>query len=217
MRSPTEADPGEPLYRYIEIFDDFSTVDLPAGMPAETIATQNTWVCQQPWRFSPLSEFGSGERGAGRKNVRRVRRTKQFPAHRSDRATMPVRVRQRIADTAGTKSQRMGRRCDPERTPKASAQGRETGQTPPRKPFVARGRQERGRSGDLTNGEPEAGPVRRQGRSCPDRHQTGRRLSEKRANRQVTPPKPRLSLNKGPQARRLTVFPAAAFHQCLAR
>jgi ATP-dependent RNA helicase DeaD len=33
---------------HIEIFDDFSTVDLPAGMPPQTMRQlRNAWVCQQ--------------------------------------------------------------------------------------------------------------------------------------------------------------------------
>jgi len=40
---------------HIEIFDDFSTVDLPAGMPDETLRDlQNAWVCQQKLAIQPL-------------------------------------------------------------------------------------------------------------------------------------------------------------------
>ena len=40
---------------HIEIFDDFSTVDLPAGMPDETLRDlQNAWVCQQKMAIQRL-------------------------------------------------------------------------------------------------------------------------------------------------------------------
>jgi ATP-dependent RNA helicase DeaD len=42
----------------IEIHDDFSTVDLPAGMPDETLRVlQNTWVCQQKLALERLSDY----------------------------------------------------------------------------------------------------------------------------------------------------------------
>jgi ATP-dependent RNA helicase DeaD len=42
---------------HIEIFDDFSTVDLPAGMPDETLRDlQNAWVCQQKLAIQPLKK-----------------------------------------------------------------------------------------------------------------------------------------------------------------
>jgi ATP-dependent RNA helicase DeaD len=44
---------------HIEIFDDFSTVDLPAGMPDETLRDlQNAWVCQQKLAIQPLRQAG---------------------------------------------------------------------------------------------------------------------------------------------------------------
>jgi ATP-dependent RNA helicase DeaD len=40
----------------IEIHDEFSTVDLPSGMPEETLRIlQNTWVCQQKLALEPLT------------------------------------------------------------------------------------------------------------------------------------------------------------------
>ncbi len=43
---------------HIEIFDDFSTVDLPAGMPDETMRDlQNTWVCQRKLAIQRLKDF----------------------------------------------------------------------------------------------------------------------------------------------------------------
>jgi ATP-dependent RNA helicase DeaD len=42
---------------HIEIFDDFSTVDLPAGMPRETFNTlKKVWVCQRQLRISRLGD-----------------------------------------------------------------------------------------------------------------------------------------------------------------
>ncbi|RRJ82669.1 DEAD/DEAH box helicase [Aestuariirhabdus litorea] len=43
-----EAEIDSQFIGHIEIFDDFSTVDLPEGMPKETFeALRRTWVCQQ--------------------------------------------------------------------------------------------------------------------------------------------------------------------------
>ncbi len=41
---------------HIEIYDDFATVDLPAGMPTETMRDlQNAWVCQRKLAIEKLS------------------------------------------------------------------------------------------------------------------------------------------------------------------
>ncbi len=43
---------------HIEIHDDFSTVDLPAGMPKETMRDlQNTWVCQRKLAIERLGDY----------------------------------------------------------------------------------------------------------------------------------------------------------------
>ncbi len=69
---------------HIEIFDDFSLVDLPAGMPRETFRLlKNTWVCQQKLRISRLggdaAETNTGDsRPAGRPS--RSRRKSARPA-----------------------------------------------------------------------------------------------------------------------------------------
>jgi ATP-dependent RNA helicase DeaD len=47
---------------HIEIFDDFSTVDLPAGMPDETLRDlQNAWVCQQKMAIQRLKHPKQGK------------------------------------------------------------------------------------------------------------------------------------------------------------
>ncbi len=52
-----EADLESQYIGHIEIFDDFSIVDLPAGMPKETFRTlKKAWVCQQQLNISRLGE-----------------------------------------------------------------------------------------------------------------------------------------------------------------
>mgnify|MGYP001822183621 CR=1 FL=1 len=51
---------------HIEIFDDFTTVDLPAGMPTETLRDlQHTWVCQRKLAITRLRVDGPGASAAG--------------------------------------------------------------------------------------------------------------------------------------------------------
>jgi ATP-dependent RNA helicase DeaD len=53
-----EADLEAKYIGHIEIFDDFTTVDLPAGMPDETMRDlRNTWVCQQKLAIERLKDF----------------------------------------------------------------------------------------------------------------------------------------------------------------
>ncbi len=53
-----EAELDSKYIGHIEIFDDFSTVDLPAGMPDETMRDlQNTWVCQRKLAIQRLKDF----------------------------------------------------------------------------------------------------------------------------------------------------------------
>ena len=48
---------------HIEIFDDFSTVDLPDGMPKEILRLlKNTWVCQQKLNMTPLQPGAAQEK-----------------------------------------------------------------------------------------------------------------------------------------------------------
>ncbi len=54
-----EADIESQYIGHIEIFDDFTTIDLPSGMPKETFnALKKTWVCQ---RQLQISRLGAGE------------------------------------------------------------------------------------------------------------------------------------------------------------
>jgi ATP-dependent RNA helicase DeaD len=51
---------------HIEIFDDFTIVDLPAGMPNEILRDlQKTWVCQRRLAITPLRVDGPRAPGAG--------------------------------------------------------------------------------------------------------------------------------------------------------
>ncbi len=54
---------------HIEIFDDFSIVDLPGGMPRDILRLlKNVWVCQQKLNISPLSaEAGNTPHGKAKK------------------------------------------------------------------------------------------------------------------------------------------------------
>jgi len=62
---------------HIAIFDDFSTIDLPAGMPPETFRDlQKTWVCQRQLRISRLRE---GSQGKTSRNAERKTATKRQP------------------------------------------------------------------------------------------------------------------------------------------
>ncbi len=62
---------------HIAIFDDFSTIDLPAGMPPETFRDlQKTWVCQRQLRISRLRE---GSQGKAPRNAERKTSTKRQP------------------------------------------------------------------------------------------------------------------------------------------
>jgi ATP-dependent RNA helicase DeaD len=58
---------------HIEIFDDFTTVDLPAGMPTETLRDlQKTWVCQRKLAITRLrvDNPGAPTSGAPRQRAR---------------------------------------------------------------------------------------------------------------------------------------------------
>ncbi len=57
-----EADIQSNFIGHIQIFDSFSTVDLPADMPKETLsALRKVWVCQQSLNIAP---FEGGEEGS---------------------------------------------------------------------------------------------------------------------------------------------------------
>jgi ATP-dependent RNA helicase DeaD len=68
----------------IAIFDEFSTVDLPAGMPREVFKTLGrAWVVGRQLRISKLSDHpsvrgGGGGGGGGGERSDRKRRSKQL-------------------------------------------------------------------------------------------------------------------------------------------
>ena len=72
-----EADIESCYIGHIEIYDDFSTVDLPAGMPAETFnKLRHTWVCQQKLGIERLADTGKGGEAPLRKpQAARVEKT----------------------------------------------------------------------------------------------------------------------------------------------
>ncbi|TNF92026.1 MAG: ATP-dependent helicase, partial [Gammaproteobacteria bacterium] len=54
---------------HIDIFEEFSTVDLPEGMPKETFrALKNAWVCGKKLNISELSDSGYKSHKQGTKN-----------------------------------------------------------------------------------------------------------------------------------------------------
>jgi ATP-dependent RNA helicase DeaD len=56
-----EADLESRYIGHIEIFDDFSLVDLPSGMPKEILRDlQKAWVCQRQLALQPLKEYQPG-------------------------------------------------------------------------------------------------------------------------------------------------------------
>ena len=76
---------------HIEIFEDFSTVDLPAGMPAPTMRDlRNAWVCQQRLAIERLKPAGpaaggSVKKGPGRRPDAKARDQKGKAVKRSGR------------------------------------------------------------------------------------------------------------------------------------
>ncbi len=58
-----EAELDSKYIGHIEIFDDFTTIDLPAGMPDETFnELKHVWVCQQKLLIERLADFDQGGR-----------------------------------------------------------------------------------------------------------------------------------------------------------
>ena len=200
-----EADLESRYIGHIEIFDDFTTVDLPAGMPAETMRDlQNTWVCQQRLAIQPLSEFDPASAAPSAKR----------PARGGDKgaARPPKRPRRDAAQGAPAerpphryeKSAHAGEAPRPERTPKRFAQDREAGQVPPRKPFAAKGpARERGHAaGDASISDDRRPAYKSGGKGAAARPGTkpGGGYPKKRGKPAGDkPPQPRLSLNKGPK------------------
>ena len=66
---------------HIEIFDDFTTVDLPAGMPKETMRDlQSAWVCQRKLGLQRLKDFDPDTVAGGRQA--KPSRHRDKPAHK---------------------------------------------------------------------------------------------------------------------------------------
>ena len=77
---------------HIEIFDDFSTVDLPGGMPDETLRDlQNAWVCQQKLAIQPLTKADAKRSPAA------ARRS----GNKATRKTVSKKVSKKSGKTAG--------------------------------------------------------------------------------------------------------------------
>ncbi len=67
-----EADLESEYIGHIEIYDDYSTIDLPAGMPKETFhALKKTWVCQRRLNITPVAEPKKEKRHPGKKKKAR--------------------------------------------------------------------------------------------------------------------------------------------------
>lgn len=81
-----EADISSKFIGHIKLHDDFSTVDLPAGMPKEVFDTlSKTWVCQKQLRITK-SEDSGGARGRGDDFKRKKRPSNRDGAPRKPRA-----------------------------------------------------------------------------------------------------------------------------------
>jgi ATP-dependent RNA helicase DeaD len=65
-----EADIESKYIGRINIFDDYSTVDLPEGMPKELLYTlKKVWVAGQQLKISPLKKGGGAGKPGGRKKA----------------------------------------------------------------------------------------------------------------------------------------------------
>ncbi|VAX13637.1 DEAD-box ATP-dependent RNA helicase DeaD (= CshA), partial [hydrothermal vent metagenome] len=73
-----EADLESEYIGHIEIYDDYSTVDLPAGMPKETFhALKKTWICQRRLNITPVGGEKKTEKHRPRKKKKTHSSTKQ--------------------------------------------------------------------------------------------------------------------------------------------
>jgi ATP-dependent RNA helicase DeaD len=83
-----EADLEARYIGHIEIFDDFTTVDLPAGMPEQTMRElRNAWVCQQRLAIERLKDSGL----AAASDPKRPARRPVKPAAEHERFQKPAR------------------------------------------------------------------------------------------------------------------------------
>ena len=86
---------------HIEIFDDFSTVDLPVGMPKQTLRDlQKAWVCQQQLALQPLAGFDPESGAAGK------RPSKRRAEKRTNKAVKPKPAKD-AGESAGVKPNRL--------------------------------------------------------------------------------------------------------------
>jgi ATP-dependent RNA helicase DeaD len=84
---------------HIEIFDDFSTVDLPAGMPKPVMRDlQKAWVCQRQLAIEPVAgprakqrPSPAGERRPG--DIKPARRSAKVAAAAKPAGNAPMKVR----------------------------------------------------------------------------------------------------------------------------
>jgi len=96
-----EADLDSKYIGHIEIYEDYTTIDLPAGMPNETFAAlKKTRVCQQ--RLN-ISVFGEKSDSGGRKVLTARTRSDKKPAARS-KSGGKTRDRKRSATVSKGKS-----------------------------------------------------------------------------------------------------------------
>lgn len=76
-----EADIDSSYIGHIEIFDDFTTVDLPADMPKETFQhLKKVWVCQRPLNISRLEEErprGNAKKASSKPTPRKPSKTRK--------------------------------------------------------------------------------------------------------------------------------------------
>ena len=88
-----EADIESRYIGHIEIFDEFTTVDLPDGMPPDTLRDlQNTWVCQRRLALQPLADFDPNKPVDEKPAARPVKRAKRARDDvRDERARGPAR------------------------------------------------------------------------------------------------------------------------------
>jgi ATP-dependent RNA helicase DeaD len=83
-----EADLEARYIGHIEIFDDFSTVDLPAGMPEQTMRDlRNAWVCQQRLAIERLKDSGLAAASDPKRRARRPAK----PGAEHERIEKPAR------------------------------------------------------------------------------------------------------------------------------
>jgi ATP-dependent RNA helicase DeaD len=80
-----EADIESRYIGHIEIFDDFSTVDLPAGMPKPVLQDlQKAWVCQRQLAIQPVE---NASKSAPKRTDKAGKSARKKPKSKSDKKT----------------------------------------------------------------------------------------------------------------------------------